>query len=227
MASDLHQRPPFRAEHVGSLLRPKSLLDARAAVDEGKGSQEDLKKEEDKAIDDIVALQLKNGYHAITDGEFRRHMFWGTFFHGLEGFEEIQNPDIEIFRTYLPDIAAFVESNYKPGESVLCTGKIKHVGSTYVDQWEYLKSKVPAEEVKHCKITLAAPNWYHLRYREGVAYPKSVYANDAQYFADIAKAYQEELRIYLDALKKGCQMIDIDYVPLQTDQDLDGPLTRN
>lgn len=135
-------------------------------------------------------------------------MFWGTFFPGLQGFEEIKNPEVGIFRTYLPDIAAFVESNYKPGESVLCTGKIKHVGSTYVEQWEFLKNRVPSEEVKNCKITLAAPNWYHLRYREGVAYPKSVYANDQEYFADIAKAYQEELQILYDHGVRNVQFDD-------------------
>lgn len=135
-------------------------------------------------------------------------VFWGTFFPGLDGFEEIKNPELSIFRTYLPDIAAFVESNHKPGESVVCTGKIKHVGSTYIDQWEYLKSKVPAEEVKHCKLTLAAPNWYHLRYREGVAYPKSVYANDEEYFADIAKAYQDELQILYDHGVRNIQFDD-------------------
>jgi methionine synthase II (cobalamin-independent) len=73
MADKLHQRPPFRAEHVGSLLRPESLLKMRQAVEAGKASAADLKKEEDQAIDDIIALQLKNGYHAITDGEYRRH----------------------------------------------------------------------------------------------------------------------------------------------------------
>jgi len=48
---------------------------------------------------------------------------------------------MDIFRLYVPDIAAFTESGHKPGETVLCTGKIKHVGSTYVDQWNYLKNQ--------------------------------------------------------------------------------------
>ena len=122
-------------------------------------------------------------------------MFWGEFWPGLDGYEEIKNPDVEIFRSYLPDIAAFQdEGSFKPGESMLCTGKIRHVGSTYIKQWEYLKSLVPAERHKELKLTLAAPNWYHLRYREGRAYPRTVYSNDKEYFADIAKAYQAELK---------------------------------
>lgn len=83
----------------------------------------------------------------------------GTFFPGLEGFEEIQNPDIEIFRMHVPDIAAFTEAGHKPGETVICTGKIKHVGSTYIDQWNYVKSILPADKVASAKLTLAAPNW--------------------------------------------------------------------
>lgn len=134
-------------------------------------------------------------------------VFWGTFFPGLDGFEEVNDVDVDDFRPYAPDIAAFLEAGHKPGESVICTGKIKHVGSTYVDQFKYLASQVPANEVGNLKITLAAPNWYHLRYREGKAYPKSVYTNDEDYFGDIAKAYQAELQILYDA---GCRNVQFD-----------------
>lgn len=108
----------------------------------------------------------------------------------------------------MPDVAAFTEAGHKPGESVLCTGKIKHVGSTYVDQWEFLKSIVPKERVGDCKLTLAAPNWYHMRYVEGSAYPKDVYGSDEEYFADIAKAYQEELRILYEHGLRNIQFDD-------------------
>lgn len=134
-------------------------------------------------------------------------MFWGSFWPGLEGYEEIKTPDADIFRRYLPDIAAFEEDNFKPGESMLCTGKIRHVGSTYIKQFEYLKSLVPPERQHELKLTLAAPNWYHLRYKEGRAYPKSVYANDQEYFGDIAKAYQAELA---ELYSHGCRNIQFD-----------------
>ena len=135
-------------------------------------------------------------------------MFWGTFFPGLKGFKEIYNPEPDIFRPYMPDIAAFMETGHKPGESVICDGKIKHVGSTYIDQWNYLKSLVPKDRVQGCKLTLAAPEWYHMRYKEGVAYPKSVYSNDAEYFADIAKAYQAELGILYENGLRNIQFDD-------------------
>ncbi|KAJ6011282.1 hypothetical protein N7451_002694, partial [Penicillium sp. IBT 35674x] len=207
MAPQLHQRPPFRAEHLGSLLRPQQLLDVKIAHEAGKVSDSELAKVEDKEITDIVNTQLKLGYPAASDGEYRRHMFWGTFFPGLDGFEEITEFETSIFRSYAPDIAAFLEAGHKPGETVICTGKIKHVGSTYVDQFKYLASQVPADQVKNLKITLAAPNWYHLRYVEGKAYPKDVYSTDEEYFGDIAKAYQAELKILYEA---GCRNVQYD-----------------
>lgn len=99
------------------------------------------------------------------------------------------------------------ESGHKPGESIVCTGKIKHVGSSYLPDWNYLKALVAPEKVKDLKITLAAPEWYHLRYKPGYAYPKDVYPSDAEYFADIAAAYRTELQILYDA---GCRNVTID-----------------
>ncbi|KAI0153161.1 5-methyltetrahydropteroyltriglutamate-homocysteine methyltransferase [Xylariaceae sp. FL1272] len=205
------QQPPFRAEHLGSLLRPQELTERRLELDEAKAldiaNDEKLNAITDKAINEIVKLQLDLGFHAINDGEYRRHQFWGTFFPNLEGFEEITLKDWSIFRMYVPDIAAFTESGHKPGESIVCTGKIKHVGSSYLSDWNYLKALVPADHVKKLKLTLAAPEWYHLRYKKGMAYPKEVYANDGQYFADIAAAYRTELQILYD---NGCRNVTID-----------------
>jgi methionine synthase II (cobalamin-independent) len=134
-------------------------------------------------------------------------VFWGSFFPGLEGFTQIVHPKPDMFRPYMPDVAAFIEDKVEPGETVVCTGKIKHVGSTYVDDFKYLASLVKPEDVKNLKLTLAAPNWYHMRYKEGVAYPKDVYSSDEEYFADIAKAYQDELRILYEA---GCRNVQYD-----------------
>ncbi|KAK6084893.1 hypothetical protein SCUP234_03076 [Seiridium cupressi] len=209
MASN-KQRPPFRAEHLGSLLRPKDLTEKRIQLDEAKALEivqdQELHAIEDRAIKEIVKTQLDLGFHAINDGEYRRHQFWGTFFPNLQGFEEI-SPDWDMFRLYVPDTAAFTEAGHKPGESIVCTGKIKHVGSSYIKDWEFLKALVPADRVKELKITLAAPEWYHLRYKKGKAYPSDVYATDAEYFADIAAAYRTELQILYDA---GCRNVTID-----------------
>lgn len=160
MSTKLHQRPPFRAEHLGSLLRPAVLLQKKSAWEKKQAPKDELTAIEDDSINNIIKEQLDLGFHAVTDGEYRRHMFWydcflfvkeilelrpsfdiyianwtvyrGTFFPGLDGFEEIENPDVDMFRMHVPDIAAFLESGHKPGETVICTGKIKHVGSTYM-----------------------------------------------------------------------------------------------
>ena len=73
MASHLRHNPPFRAEHVGSLKRPDDLLMKRKELENGKTKQEELIKSEDAAIKDIVEEQIKLGFHAISDGEYRRH----------------------------------------------------------------------------------------------------------------------------------------------------------
>jgi methionine synthase II (cobalamin-independent) len=133
----------------------------------------------------------------------------GTFFPSLNGMEEITGPSASIFRQYVPDIAAFLEEEKVPGETVICTGKISHSGkSSYIDQFNFLKSILPKEKHGDIKLTLAAPNWYHLRYEEGKAYPKEVYGSDEEYFADIAKAYQTELKILYEAGLRNAQVDD-------------------
>jgi methionine synthase II (cobalamin-independent) len=111
-----HQRPPFRAEHMGSLLRPPKLSEKRIAMDDKEAiaitQDSELRVIEDEAIDDIVKIQTELGYHGVTDGEYRRHQFWGTFFPGLEGFKEIFDPPLDMFRLYVPDLAAFSMSSF-------------------------------------------------------------------------------------------------------------------
>lgn len=203
------QHPPFRAEHLGSLLRPQKLLDVRHAVAEKKEDKSALPSVEDSSIKDIVKTQEECGFHAPSDGEYRRHMFWGTFFPSLNGMKEVYGPDPNIFRPYAPDIAAFLEEKHIPGETVICDGKISHSGkSSYIDQFEYMKTLVPQSQWGNIKLTLAAPNWYHFRYKEGLAYPKEVYKNDDEYYADIAEAYRQELKILYDAGLRNAQVDD-------------------
>lgn len=93
--------------------------------------------------------------------------------------KEIYGPEASIFRDYVPDIAAFLEEEKVPGESVICVGKISHPGrSSYEKEVKYLQSITPKDRHGDLKLTLAAPNWYHLRYKEGKAYPKDVYRTD-------------------------------------------------
>lgn len=73
MVSGLRRNPPFRAEHVGSLKRPDDLLVKRKELDNGNTKQEELIRSEDAAIRNVVEEQIKVGFHAISDGEYRRH----------------------------------------------------------------------------------------------------------------------------------------------------------
>lgn len=73
MASNLHRNPPFRAEHLGSLLRPEELLKIRTDVDNRKAQQQQLTSIEDTAVKAIVETQINLGFHSISDGEYRRH----------------------------------------------------------------------------------------------------------------------------------------------------------
>lgn len=188
--------PPFRAEHLGSLKRPLELLAKRAALDKKEISAEDLRLEEDKAIAEIVQMQRDAGIKSITDGEFRRHMFYDGFFDNLDGhgFTYVPEVPLEWFKDYVPDTAAFKKQNFKNAASYLCKGKIKRPAgkSLYLPQFEQLKKFVKPEEIPNIKVTLCAPEWFHLRHGE-YAYDKSVYATDEEYFADIVAAYREEI----------------------------------
>lgn len=75
--STAKRSPPFRAEHLGSLLRPSKLLNKRHAIQQKKDTEQGLQSLEDECIRDIVKVQTDNNLHGISDGEYRRHMFWG------------------------------------------------------------------------------------------------------------------------------------------------------
>ena len=199
--------PPFRAEHLGSLLRPSSLLEARKASLDGRGNDQELHEIQKAAIKDVVQLQLDLGLHAINDGEYGRITFWGSFFEGLEGVTEV-DLDPEDNRMYIPMNAAYKELGQVPTKGLACTGKIKHKGSNYSEEFDYLKSLVPEPQWKDLKLTLPPPNWLHLRYREGKAYPKNVYPTDDDYLADLALAYQQELLILYDHGLRNVQFDD-------------------
>lgn len=226
MDNSLSHNPPFRAEHIGSLLRPDSLLEMRQRHATAEIDKNELTQAEDAAIRDIVAIELKLGFRSISDGEYRRSsestsiaylhdssdnkyiVFWGDFYPNLQGFTSVERPEVEIYRTYMPNIEPFIKAGQRPPESVFCTGKIKHIGSAQVDQWRFIKTLVPEALVKGCKVTMPAPELYHMRYKEGAAYPASIYATDEEFFADIANAYETEIRILYDNGVRNVQVDD-------------------
>ncbi|KAI0082201.1 UROD/MetE-like protein [Panus rudis PR-1116 ss-1] len=202
----LHLNPPFRAEHIGSLKRPSWLLEKRAQFDAGKCAIEELKEVEDKAIQEIIDMQREVGIKSITDGEFRRHMFFDGVFDNLQGMKHVPDVPQEWFMDYVPDVAAFKKWDFKAADSYICQGKLVRTKPFYIPQFEALKKLTKPEEHKSLKITMCAPEWFHLRHGP-YAYPKEVYNNDEEYFADIAIAYQQEIKELYEA---GCRNIQFD-----------------
>jgi len=199
--SQAPKAPPFRAEHIGSLLRPAELVEKRYDVAQGKSDPKELAPLENKSIRDIVKLQQECGFHGIGDGEFRRHQFWGTFFETLNGMKEMQTAAMEgydesLFRAYAPDVKSFLEAKTIPNQVTICIGKISHTGtSSYETEVKFLQSILPKDQWGNIKVTLASPSWYHFRYAPARAFPAEVYKSDEEYFTDVAKAYQTELKI--------------------------------
>ncbi|RAL58870.1 hypothetical protein DID88_009290 [Monilinia fructigena] len=229
--ANLHRNPPFRAEHLGSLLRPAELLAKRSAFEKDDLSREELTRIENESITKVVELQKECGFRAVSDGEYRfvspynpiQCVLGNIFFEELDGMTEIRNPPMDIFRPYVPDIAGFIEKGHKPGQSCLCTGKIKHTGkSTLIGQFEYLKTLVPEDRSGDIKLTMIAPPWYHLRYKDGNAFPKEVYANDEEYFSDISKAVSAELDILYEAGLRNVQFDDPNFAYFCSEKMLKG-----
>jgi len=205
--SALHINPPFRAEHIGSLKRPQELLSKRADFEAKRCSADELRAVEDVAIKEIVEMQRDAGIHGITDGEFRRHMFYDSVFDNLDGMTLVPDVPLEMFKLYVPDVAAFQQQHgFKKADSWICTGKLKRTKAFYKDQFNGLKKFVSDAEVKNLKVTFCAPEWFHLRHGE-FAYRKDVYQSDEEYFADIALAYQQELA---ELHSLGCRNIQFD-----------------
>ncbi|KZS95985.1 UROD/MetE-like protein [Sistotremastrum niveocremeum HHB9708] len=205
-SQSLHLFPPFRAEHIGSLKRPKILLDQRVAFDKKECTPQELRAVEDQSIQKIVDVQRQAGIKTLTDGEFRRHMFFDGVFDNLEGMTLVPDAPASLFKMYVPDVAGFQVRDFKGADTWICTGKLRRTKPFYVDQFNGLKQFVKPEEVPHIKVTICAPEWFHLRHGEH-AYNTEIYKNDAEYFAHIAKAYREEIA---DLYAAGCRNIQID-----------------
>ncbi len=187
--------PPFRADHVGSFLRPKFLLDAREQRARGEITPEQLREVEDKAITEIVKFQQDVGLQSITDGEFRRTYFHIDFLEKLGGV-----------KTDIPVLIQRPDGSEELSPPVIrVTGKVQHVKNIQLADFEYLKSQVEAGRTP--KVTIPSPTMLHFRGgRAGIsreAYPEL----DPAFYDDVAKAYGEELQSLSDA---GCTYVQMD-----------------
>lgn len=197
----------FHGEHIGSLLRPQELTEAKEKAKKGEISSAQQTEAEHAAIADIVQVQLKEDIRSICSGEFDRDTYFSGFFENVSGLQKIEDPPWELYRMSAPPIRALRDAGLKFPFAVVCTGKIRHEKSAYLEQWKYLRSCVPKEQWGACKFTMPPACFFHLRLAPGKCYPKDVYANDDEYFADLAKAYQAEFKALYD---EGLRSIQID-----------------
>ena len=187
--------PPFRADHVGSFLRPKFLLDAREQKARGEINAAQLRAVEDKAIAEIVKFQQDVGLQSITDGEFRRTYFHIDFLEQLGGVKTdipvtIRKPDGT--EELAPPVMKVVD-------------KVRHVKDIQRADFEFLKRQVAPGMTP--KVTIPSPTMLHFRGgRAGIStvhYPEL----DPAFYDDVATAYGEELRSLYNA---GCRYVQMD-----------------
>ena len=208
------ERPPFRADHVGSLLRPAGLKDARAKLKAGQISAQELKGIEDHAIRQAVSLQEAAGLQAVTDGEFRR-AFWHVDF--LTGFEGIAATQGQYALKFHGEGGA--ESETK--SMMVVTGKVKRSKPIMVSHFDFLKKSTS----KTAKLCIPAPTYLHMRGGRKVV-DAGAYPDIEEFWSDIARAYQEEIA---DLAKAGCTYLQIDDVSFATlcDQQIRAQVRRD
>jgi methionine synthase II (cobalamin-independent) len=197
----------FHGEHIGSLLRPKALRNAQAQAAANEISPDELLQAEHEAISYIVSRQLELGIRSICSGEYDRKIYFGGFFENLEGFEEVIDAPWDLYRLSAPPISMLKKAGLKFPMTVICTGKIRHTKSPYLDHWKLLRSCVPEDQWRDCKFTMPPAPFFHLRLAPGKMYNKEAYSNDEDFFADLATAYQKEFKILYE---EGLRNIQID-----------------
>jgi 5-methyltetrahydropteroyltriglutamate--homocysteine methyltransferase len=185
-------KPPFRADQVGSLLRPKELAQARARFRKNEIPSSELKSLEDRCIKDAIQRQEAIGLRSITDGEMRRDWWHLDFMTQLDGVTATVNPGPKFGGT----------EEQPPIPSV--TGKVGCSKKIFVDDFSFLK----ANTRQTAKLTIPSPAMLHLRGGRG-SISKQAYPDLAEFWADTAAAYRKAIRQLADA---GCTYLQLDDV---------------
>lgn len=191
--SDSKLNPPFRADHVGSLLRPPEIFSARAKVADGEMTPQGLRVVEDAAIADMIPKLEATGIQSITDGEFRRAWFHLDFLEQLDGV------------TVTGMIASSSDSESRVGVAppkITVTGKLAHRRDIQVGDYQF----VAAHTDRHPKVCIPSPTMAHFRGgRAGIDIES--YPDLDDFFEDLAQAYRDELAHLYEA---GCRYVQLD-----------------
>jgi 5-methyltetrahydropteroyltriglutamate--homocysteine methyltransferase len=191
--------PPFRADHVGSLLRPRRLLEARDAKAKGTLDAAGLRAVEDDCIREVVRLQEDLGYRGITDGEFRRTWWHLDFVRQFTNVTVVPPRVKARFRTEEGDIELLA-----PGLRV--DGKLARPQPIMAEDFKFLKSAT----TRTAKVTSPSPSVVHFRGGRG-AIDATAYPEIDEFYADLARVYSEEVA---DLGRLGCTYLQLDEVNL-------------
>jgi 5-methyltetrahydropteroyltriglutamate--homocysteine methyltransferase len=187
-------KPPFRADHVGSLLRSPALKQARAKRETDEITAAQLQAVEDREIDAIIKKQEAVGLQSITDGEYRR-AFWNYDFLGaLDGVE-----------AYLGERKIKFQGKQPKPMMLRVIGKLGSFSShPMIEHFKYLA----AHTTRTPKMTIPSPSSLHFRYGRS-AVPEAIYPDMAEFYRDLGQSYRKAVRAFADA---GCRYIQLDEV---------------
>jgi 5-methyltetrahydropteroyltriglutamate--homocysteine methyltransferase len=187
-------KPPFRADHVGSLLRPQALHEARAKRAKGEFTAEQLKEIEDREIERVIRKQEEVGLQSVTDGEFRRSWWHLDFLWGLDGAEK-----------HIMEAGVQFSGMKTRNEGVKVAGKLDMRGPhPMVEHFKFLKAHTRVMP----KITIPAPSAIYGR-PAPTPIDRSVYPSMDQFWDDLGQAYRKAVRGFADA---GCRYLQLDEV---------------
>ncbi|MFD0773130.1 5-methyltetrahydropteroyltriglutamate--homocysteine S-methyltransferase [Streptomonospora algeriensis] len=188
--------PPFRADHVGSLLRPRQLLDARARRAEGALSDQELRRIEDDAIRDVVRMQEEAGLSSATDGEFRRASWHMDFIYQLGGITKAPGDLSVTFHNEQGDI------EFTPA-ALEVSGKVGLDHTIFADDFAFLRDTVTTATPK---LTVPSPSMVHYRGGQASIDP-AVYPDTEEFWHDLSAAYAEQIRRIGEL---GCSYLQLD-----------------
>ena len=185
------KKPPFRADHVGSILRTAAIKEARAKREKGQITAAQLKEVEDREIEKIIKKQEEIGLQLATDGEYRRAWWHFDFYSMLSGVE-----------LYELDHGIQFQGVQTKAQSIRVKGKIGFADHPMLEHFKFLKAHTRVVP----KMTIPSPSVFHFRL-EPNAVSKQVYASRDAIFDDLAKAYQDAVRAFHAA---GCRYLQFD-----------------
>ena len=192
-------KPPFRADHVGSLLRPAVLKQARAQRERGEITAEELKTIEDREIEAVIRKQEEAGLRSVTDGEFRR-AFWNYDFLGqLDGVE-----------AYLGERKIKFQGPQPKPMMLRVIGKLGgYRAHPMIEHFKFVAAHAKATTNKATpKMTVPSPSSLHFRYGRD-AVPVEIYPDMDDFYRDLGEGYRKALRAFSDA---GCRYLQLDEV---------------